>query len=60
MLTREMFNRLPRDGQEECERTYEAMKRSGTCRPDEWDHIVAYFYDVYSAPPAGWFQWWED
>ncbi len=59
--TQSMFSQLPETEQRKCIDTYETMKRLPDCRPDEWNHIVSYYYDLnFNSIPAGWFCWWED
>ena len=60
MLTRELYDWLPEEGKRECQETYEILKRSGDCAPDEWQRIVRHYYDVYNTPQSGWFRWWDE
>ena len=60
MSTSAKYDALPEEYQQLCRETMDSFKRIGDARPDEWDHIVAYYFDEYAAMPAGWFKWWED
>lgn len=59
MRTGHMFKSLCPETQNECRETLDMMKRMGECRPDEWDHIVNYYYDRDNAMPNGWFNYWD-
>ena len=57
--TQRLYDDLPPEYKALCREALAACKRSGDCRPDEWEHIVDFYHDEYTAPPAGWFCWWE-
>ena len=59
MLTREKFNSLCAETQKECRDTLAICKRMGECAPDEWDRIVAHYYERDNRLPDGWFNWWD-
>ena len=60
MNTFQKYAVLPREVQQEAVDTFNRLQDMGECRPDEWEHIVDYYYDREHRPPDGWFRWWED
>lgn len=60
MATLQKYAALPPEGQREVEETWQLLRGAAECRPDEYRHIVDYYYKVYTDPPVGWFRWWED
>lgn len=61
MTIQAMFLELPEEEKQHCREAMAFMKTRDDCRPDEWNHIVSYYYDlVFNSVPNGWFQWWED
>lgn len=59
MLIREMFESLPEETKKQCYETLEACKRLNECRPDEWKHIVNYYYELENEKSEDWFNYWE-
>ena len=53
------FCELTQEYQEHCRETLRIMEENGSARPDEMDHIVDFYYDEFTSPVLGWFQWWE-
>ena len=58
--TEAMYSDMPSEFQEACREAMRAMKNAGTCNADTWKRIVHYYYNVYTAPPAGWFKYWNE
>lgn len=59
MSTSEKYNSLSAETKEECKNALVACKSIGVCRPDEWKHIVDYYYEKENEKPLGWFNWFD-
>ena len=59
MNTTAKFSTLSEETQQEVIRLLHNLESIGQARPDEFDHIVNYYYDQENALPTGWFCWWE-
>ena len=60
MNTFQKFTCLSPEDQQRALDTLKMLQDRGECRPDEWEHIVAFYYDEATRPPDGWFKWWEE
>lgn len=57
--TTERFNELSDEGKQSCYKTLEMVKESGECRPDEWEHIVDFYWYQENALPTDWFNYFD-
>lgn len=60
MNTFQMFCALSQEEQQAALDTLKFLQDQGATRPDEWEHIVDFFYERSQQHQTGWFRWWED